>query len=284
MLCVLLPISDGFDGRPCMAEVACARGFRRHGLAGRDVMRMSLSIAGLVLILAGLTPALRAQASQPPLKVYSGNFGAGFSFTGGNSDTSSFNLSGEFTRDPKKKNVIKLKGFYLRSSANNEATADRLTLGFRDEYTFAKRTFVYGAFGYLRDPFKDISYLLNPQGGIGYKAVATDRTELTFSGGAGAVWEKNSGVDVQTSGTINAGEDFSYKLLATSKLTQGFLAFWKTSDFNDAFYHFTVAVSTALFKMAELKVEFVDDFKNVTPNPAIKKNDTAFIISFLYKF
>jgi putative salt-induced outer membrane protein len=247
-------------------------------------MRLLVAIAGLVLVLTVLTPALSAQAPPAPPKLYTGNFGAGFSLTGGNTDTSSFNLSGELTRDPKKKNVIKIKGLYLRSTANDSTTADRLALAFRDEYTLSKRTFLYGAFGYMRDPFKDISYILNPQGGIGYKVVATDRAELTFNGGAGAVWEKNPGLDVRTSGSINAGQSFSYKLSETSKLTEGVSALWKTSDFNDALYHFGIAVATALFKNAELKVEFIDDFKNVTPSPAIKKNDTAFIISFLYKF
>jgi hypothetical protein len=74
----------------------------------------------------------------------------------------------------------------------------------------------------LRDPFREISYLLNPQGGIGYKPLVTDRTELTFSGGSGAVWEKNSGVAVHASGTLNAGESFVYKLSATSKVIRGF--------------------------------------------------------------
>jgi len=247
-------------------------------------MRILVAIAGVILVLTVLTPALSAQAPQAPPKVYTGNFGAGFSITGGNSETSSFNLTGELTRDPKKKNVIKVKGLYLRSTASNSTTADRLALGFRDEYALSQRTFLYGAFGYLRDPFKDISYLMNPQGGIGYKVISTGRTELAFSGGAGAVWEKNPGMDVHTSGTVNAGQSFSYKLSETSKITEGVTALWKTSDFNDALYHFGVAIVTALFKQAELKVEFIDDFKNVTPSPAIKKNDTAFIVSFLYKF
>ncbi len=241
-------------------------------------------IGVLLFFVPGLSSAAWAQAASPAPKVYSGNFGAGFSLTRGNSDTSNFNLSGELTRDPKKKNVIKIKGLYLRSTANKEATADNLTLGFRDEYSFAKKAFVYGALGYLRDPFKEISYLLNPQGGIGYKPVATNRTELTFNGGAGAVWEKNPGIDVRTSGTLNAGENFSYKLSENAKFTQGFSGLWKTSDFADALYHFSVALTASIVKKAELKVEFIDDFKNVTPSPAIKKNDTAFIISFLYKF
>jgi putative salt-induced outer membrane protein YdiY len=150
-------------------------------------MKMHVLVAGFVLFLLALPAASQAQAPPAPPKAYSGNIGAGFSLTGGNTDTANFNLSGELASDPKKKNVIKLNGLYLRSNANNIKTADRLSLGFRDEYSFSKRTFAYGALGYMRDPFKDISYLLNPQGGIGYKPIITDRAELTLSGGAGAV-------------------------------------------------------------------------------------------------
>ncbi len=247
-------------------------------------MNFKVSIAVLVLLLLAIPVTGNAQTPQPPPKVYTGNFGAGLALTGGNSKTKNFNLSGELTRDPKTKNVVKFNGLYLRSSANDLKTADRLTLGFRDEYTFSKRVFAYGGIGYLRDPFKEIDYLLNPQGGLGYKLVSTNRAEFALSGGAGGVWEKNPGIDVHTSGTVNAGENFTYKLTETSKVTQTFAGLWKTSDFNDALYHFSAAVATALTKRAEMKFEFLDDFKNVTPNPAIKKNDTALIVSFLFKY
>ncbi len=247
-------------------------------------MKTIVSIPGLALLFLAFPASSLAQAPQAPPKVYTGSFGAGLALTGGNSDTRNFNLAGELTRDPKKKNVIKLNGLYLRASAKGESTADRLTLGFRDEYTISKRSFVYGAFGYLRDPFKEISYLLNPQGGLGFKPLLTDKAEMTLSAGAGGVWEKNPGTDVHASGTLNAGEGITFKLTETSKFIQGFAGLWKTSDLSDALYHFNVALVTAVTKKAELKLEFIDDFKNVTPAPTIKKNDTALIISFLYKF
>ena len=234
----------------------------------------------VLLILPSLCPA---QEPEEPPKNLTGNIGAGFSLTSGNTDTTNFNVSGELTYDPKTKNVIKFVGLYLRSDSNNEKTADRLTLGIRDEYSLTKRVFLYGSMAYLRDPFKEIDYLLNPQGGIGFKPILTERTELTLNGGAGAVWEKNPDVDVQSSGTINAGENFKFKLSENSNITQGFYALWKTSDFSDALYHFNIALVTSIASRFEVKIEFIDDYKNVTPNPDIKKNDTAFLVSFLYK-
>jgi putative salt-induced outer membrane protein len=246
-------------------------------------MKSRLLILSFALSLLLIPAVCPAQKPEEPAKHYTGNVGAGLSLTGGNTDTTNFNVSGELTYDPKTKNLMKFKGLYLRANSNNEDTADSLTLNFRDEYSFSKRVIAYGEIGYLRDPFKDISYLLNPQGGIGYKLVLTERTKMTLNAGGGAVWEKNPGLDVQTSGTLNAGENFSFQISKGSSITQDFAALWKTENFSDALYHFNIALVTSITSRSEVKVQFIDDFKNVTPDPSIEKNDTAFIVSFLYK-
>lgn len=84
--------------------------------------------------------------------------------------------------------------------------------------------------------------------------------------------------------TWNAGQSLTVKLSESASLNQVVSGLWKTEDFEDALYHFAIALVTSVTKRAELKVEFLDDFKNVTPSPAVKKNDTAFIMSFLFKF
>ena len=249
-------------------------------------MKFSIGFLALLLI-AACVPGIaqdEGAAATPPPEVYTGNFAFGLALTGGNTDTRSYNLSFEVTRDPKLKNVVKADGFYLRSSTDGDATADTLKLGIRDDYALSSRVSVYGALGYLRDPFRDITYLINPQGGLGFKIYNTDALDLALSGGAGGVWEKNSGMDVNTSGTVNAGETFSYKLSENATLAQNFAALWKTSDFEDALYHFDVGIAASIVKNFGVKVEFRDDYKNVTPSPSIKKNDTAFITGVQYKF
>ena len=239
----------------------------------------------VVLFIAAMIPAVgQDQASTPPDEVYTGSFGFGLAVTGGNTDTSSYNLSFDLTRDPKTNNVIKINAFYLRSDTDGEATADMLRFSFRDEYEFTERVFVFGDYGYLRDRFKDIIYLHNPHGGLGYRIYNTDTLGLTLSGGAGVVWEKNSGVDVKTSGTLNMGENFRLKLSESAEITQNFSALWKTQDFEDALYHFDVGLAATIIKNIAVKIEFRNDYKNVTPSPDIKNNDTAFITSVQYKF
>ena len=247
-------------------------------------MKFSVGFFALMLVAAGVPAISQDKAPAQPPEVYTGNFAFGLALTGGNTDTKSYNLSFEVTRDPKLKNVVKADGFYLRSSTDGDATADTLKLGIRDDYALSSRVSVYGALGYLRDPFRDITYLINPQAGLGFKIYNTDALALALSGGAGGVWEKNSGMDVNTSGTVNAGETFSYKLSENATLAQNFTALWKTSNFEDALYHFDVGIAASIVKNFGVKVEFRDDYKNVTPSPSIKKNDTAFITGVQYKF
>ena len=111
-------------------------------------------------------------AAQPE-PVWSGNAGGGLSITGGNTDTTNIHLSYEIVRDPKERNVLKFYGLYLRAEQSDEVTSDRLRLGVRDEYELNERTFLFGEFSYLRDPFKEIDYLMNPVGGVGFRIFET---------------------------------------------------------------------------------------------------------------
>jgi putative salt-induced outer membrane protein YdiY len=241
-------------------------------------------ITGLAILTLGIPAIGQDKGASQPAKVYTGNFGAGIAVTGGNTDTQNFNLSFELTRDPKSKSVTKVNGLYLRSNAGGNTITDLLKLGFREDYGLNKRVTVYGAIGYTRDPFKDISYLINPQGGIGVKVYSSDRAVFALSGGAGGVWEKNEGFDVRSSGTINAGQSYSLKIADNAKLVQNLTGMWKTSNFDDASYHFDISLVTAIVKRVDLKLEFMDEYKNVVSNVKIKKNDTALIASFLFKF
>jgi putative salt-induced outer membrane protein YdiY len=218
------------------------------------------------------------------MPVYTGSFGGGFTLTSGNTDTKNFNLVFNLVRDPKTKNVFKADALYLRASQNDTLNLHRSAVKIRDEYSLSKRTFLFGELGYLRDEFKDISYLIAPIGGIGYKLIATDETTLAVSGGAGGFFEKNTGLPLKKSASLNAGQNFSHKLSTTATITESLNTLWKTNDLDDYLTNFSVGITTTLYKKLELKVEFLDSYKSKPPNPTIKKNDTAFLTTFLLKY
>src|SRR5258705_1878990 len=121
-------------------------------------------LAILSVLVATLLPSSLALAQAPaePPRVYTGNVGGGFAITGGNTDTTNFNLTAGLTRDPKTKNVIKGTVAYLRGSQSDIINVDRAAVNLRDEYTVSGRTFVFAQLDYLRDKFKQIIFRCVP--------------------------------------------------------------------------------------------------------------------------
>ena len=239
----------------------------------------------LSVLLGSFVVAGAAFAQAPaPSSMYSGNFGGGLAVTNGNTNTRSFNLSGAIVRDPKTRNVIKGTASYLRGSQNDLLNLDRTAINMRDEYSISQRTYTFGQLDYVRDQFKQMIFFWAPTAGVGYKLINTDRTQLAVDGGAGGVLEKNPGIPSSKSGSLTAGHRFQRKISSTAALTEGLSSVWKTSDFGDSLTNFSAGLTTAVSGKLQLKLEFVDSYKNRPPTISIKKNDTAFVTTFAMKF
>ena len=221
---------------------------------------------------------------EPPPPPLTGSLGAGLSTTSGNSDTSSFNLAFGLTYDPKTHSLFKADAFYLRSTADGNATADKGTAVLRYEYKFTDRIYGFGQLSYMRDQFKNITYLVTPLVGGGYYVLKEKTFELSLDGSVGGAFEKNSGYDATSSGAFSVGEAFLWKFSPAAALTEKASGLWKMSDTSDSFYYFEIGLAATLTKSFELKVTYLVDFKNKPLPDTLKKTDTALIAAILYKF
>ena len=245
---------------------------------------MTLKRILLFLTLTLLTaPLVRGQAAQSP-KTYTGSLGGGIALTGGNTDTKNFNLTLGLVRDPRTRNVIKANAVYLRGTENDVIDLDRSAFNVRDEYTISGRAFVFGEVDYLRDKFEEIIFLWAPLGGVGYRLLNTDSTKFAIDGGVGGVFERNPGRTVSESRSLTAGERFQQELSSTATLTESLSTIWKTKDFADSLTTFSVGLTAAVAKQLEVKFEFIDTDKNKPASARVKKNDTAFVTTFVVKF
>lgn len=245
---------------------------------------MKKTLRPLLPLAALLAASLTASAADEPKPGWHGSFGAGLSMSSGNSDAKSYNVGFDLKHDPKTKNVLKFGGLYLRSDANGETSADKLTAFARDEYSFTDRFFVYGEIAYLSDAIAQLDALFAPAAGAGYKVVKTDAMTLDFSAGFGGAFEKYEGQDATSSGAYLAGEGFSWKISPAVTLTQKATGLWKSNDTSDAYYHFEAGLSTSLAKVLELKLAYLLDHKTRPAVPTLEKTDTAFIAAIVAKF
>jgi putative salt-induced outer membrane protein len=249
-------------------------------------MRSTLRTVGstvLALLPAGAAFAQAPAAPAAPPKAWTETASAGLAVTSGNTDTTTINVGYEVVYDPHLRNLVRSAGLFLHGTSDGDVNADRLALVGRDEYTVTDGLFAYGQAQYLRDRFKDITYLVAPTAGIGYRAIHTNATTLALDAGAGGVWEKNPGADVKTSGAVTFGDKLLHKLSTTATLTQSFSALFKTDDFEDALYVLGAAVAASISSRTQLKFEVVDTFKGRPPDPTLHRNDVAVLMAFVYK-
>ena len=245
------------------------------------IVLISITTASTAFAQAPQTPA---PTPEPPPHIYTGNFGGGLALTNGNTSTRNFNLTGALVRDPKLKSVIKTTASYLRGTTSDVLTIDRTAINLRHEYTMSKKTFIFDQLDYVRDQFKEIIFFWAPTAGVGYKFVNTDATQFTLDGGGGGVLEKNPGLSSKKSGSVTADERFQRKLSSVATFTESLSGISKTNDFSDSLSTFTTGVTTTVSGNIQLKVEFIDTYKNKPPNSTVKKNDTAFVTTVVVKY
>ena len=247
-------------------------------------MQIRIQQAGLALALAfGAASAALAQTAAPA-GGWTGSIGAGLAITGGNTQTTTTNLAFDLQSDAMKTNVIKADGLNIRSTRDGYAIVDRTSLQFQDNYKISPRAYGFGRLQYLRDAFKSIDYLISPTAGVGYKVLENAVSTLTADVAVGAVTEKNPGLEKRSSGAITAGEKAVHKLSTSATLTQSLAALWKMSDFGDSLVTFQAGLATDITPKTQLKVDFLDTYKNQPPSVLVKKNDTALLMSFGFKF
>lgn len=127
-------------------------------------------------------------------------------------------------------------------------------------------------------------YVINPVAGPGFRAYSTDRLKFNLGGGGGAIWEKNTGLEVDATGSLNPSQELEFQISETARLTEKLSGVCETSDLGDALHHFVTALSVSIISNMELKAEFHFDPKSKPTGFDTLKNNTATLLSFVYKF
>ena len=241
----------------------------------------AVAVACLVL------PATHLWAQQPPSgppKGLSGSAGFGLSLTQGNSDTINMSATVDSIYDPKTKNVMKWNALFLRGKQNGVLSVNRVSAMFRDETAINERTYLFGQIDTLHDTFKQIDYLIDPTVGVGYKLLNSMTSQLTIDAGAGAVIEQDAGVVARGAIALTLSQKLVQQLTDTTTLKVTTNALLKTNDWNDGLYTFQAGIAAKISARFQLAVDFLDTFKNLVPDPTVKKNDVALVTSIVAKY
>jgi putative salt-induced outer membrane protein YdiY len=219
----------------------------------------------------------------PVVKKWFSSVAFGLTVTRGNTNTTTFNAGYDLKYDPRTRNILKTDGLFIRGTSGGVVSTNRLALNFRDEHQANGHFFVYAQGQFLRDPFKEIDYLVAPTAGLGLKPVETATTRLSINAGLGGVWERNTRRSVRRSGAVTIGEKLTHSLSPTVTLTQSLSALWKTENLDDALYTVLVGVTASINSRTQFKVEWIDTYKSRPPAAGIRKNDVSMIVALVIR-
>ena len=142
------------------------------------------------------------------LEGWSGGSNFGFALARGNSETTNvalgFNALRKTTKDQWTVNVIQL---FREDNKANTTTANSFLGVIRYDRNISKHWFVFGLFSGMYDELQDLNYRFLPAAGIGFHAIATNRTTLDLLGGLGYTRESYYNGTVNNLATATIGDE-----------------------------------------------------------------------------
>lgn len=208
---------------------------------------------------------------------WDGTANVGFSFTSGNSRTSTFTAGVRAEKSSEKdKWTTYLNTLWNRNrvAGINVTTSNAIWGGVRYDRNITKKWFGFGSFDFERDKPQLLNFRSVIGGGLGYHAIKNDRTELDFFGGA--AWNRTWFVgSTRSSAEVLAGNTLKHKFNDKVKFQQGFTFYPNLTQTGEYRFVFDSTLSADVTKRIGWFVTVADRY-NSLPLFGIEKNDFLF--------
>lgn len=234
-----------------------------------------------------LSPESAYEKSAHPsfLEEWKGGVNAGFSLTGGNSETTNLALGFTAARQTLRDKLgAYANTVYATSTTTTVTTAippivTRTTTttantsagGLRYDRDLDSKLFGFGAGDFFSDALQSLNLRSVLGGGLGYHAVKNDRTTLDFLGGLNYTHESYVGLS-RNLVALTLGEELTQKLGKSTLLTQSLSLFPDLNSLGDYRGTFNFASVTKIAKIFGWQNSFSDVYVT-NPPPGKRQND-----------
>jgi putative salt-induced outer membrane protein YdiY len=210
------------------------------------------------------------------LEGWSGGGNLGLAFARGNSETTNLALGFNAKRKTEKDAwIVNAASIYSTDGDLNRTTANSFQGLIRYDHNLTKRVFAYGVFAGGYDELQDLNYRLMPGGGLGFHAIATEKTTLDLLGGPGYTRESYSTGLTRNLITLTLGDEFSYKLSDRTTIVQNLYYLPSLNDTSNYRITGDFGIATKLNGWMTVNLLFNDRY-NSQPVLGNKKNDVLF--------
>ncbi len=261
-------------------------------------LQVRISQADTVPVEMAVVDTLRSQAAQDAyeaeierlrdpglLDFWSGYIDGGFSFSGGNADTSAISTSMRTQRSTQRDKISIYATTLFAQNSNSgvtETTANAIRGGTRYEVTVSDRLFTFGFLDLEFDEFQDLDLRSVLGGGLGWHVQDTDRTVFdVFSGGS--FNQEIFTSETRRSGELVLGQDLTYKLVESTGLSERFSFYPNLSNTGEYRLQFDTTLTTDIAKWLAWHFTISDRFLS-NPIPGVKRNDVLITTGVRFSF
>ena len=218
--------------------------------------------------------------------LWSSELNAGFSFTSGNSETTSLGITFKAVRDTKgeKRRVLTFLSNYFYDTAQDVTTTNKGSGTTKYDIYLTQRFSYFGDVLLSFDKFMDIDLRVVPGLGISYILWTGRVYEFTTLAGVNAVLEYFSDGTTDEKAAFRGGNRFKLNLSKNSIIEQQFDIFSDFEEPSDFIIHTEVSLKVAINQSWGIKISVIDDYDNAPLREDIKKNDISLLTSINYSF
>jgi putative salt-induced outer membrane protein YdiY len=149
---------------------------------------------------------------------------------------------------------------------------------------FSDRWYGFGRVEGLYDGVADIDYRVTLSVGLGYYAIKTTNTDLSFEAGPGYVFEKLGGEEDDFA-TLRLAERFNHALSEHARIWEKIEYLPSLKNFSKYIVNGEIGIEADLSKDKKWALRaYLQDTYNSVPAPAHKNNDMKLIAAIAYKF
>ncbi|MXO90915.1 DUF481 domain-containing protein [Pontixanthobacter aquaemixtae] len=163
---------------------------------------------------------------------------------------------------------------------NGVTTREQFLLAYEPNFQLNDRLFVYGLGQYERDRFQGFSSRISTSGGIGYRVIDTDNTQLSVK--AGPAYRRTSFINGGKTSNIAAlaALDFDWRVAERIKLTQDASAFIQSGN---STYLSTTGLEAGLGGGLSARISYAVEHDTNPPAGAVQ-TDTLSRFTLIYGF
>lgn len=212
-------------------------------------------------------------------KLWHSEIALGLVMTTGNTDEENINGRGDFTRDSEKWRQ-KFHADILRSSKNNELTAQKLYASTKADYKFGDEQFFFGRVSYEDDRFSGFDRQIDFTLGYGQSLLETDKLKIEAHVGPGYRWSEFNDGASEGEAIVRIAGDLHWNLSDTAVFEQVL----STEIGSDATISRSVSsLKTAILKQLAMKLSYTVKHNSKAPG-ATHKTDTEISVTLVYRF